>query len=107
LLRNDSHRENVKVGLGWTSLDVISDVGKARGSVTLRGRMTSKLPEQVRSAWKKAERDHYNFMKHADSDPDRRIKLIAEMILFAIHVACRDYLSVFGEQTATMAIYAG
>ncbi|TIP73088.1 MAG: hypothetical protein E5X63_43745, partial [Mesorhizobium sp.] len=46
-------------------------------------------------------------MKHADRDPKWRIRLIPDMTLFAIYIACRDYLSVFNAKTAVMAIHTG
>jgi len=93
--------------LAWAALDVISDVGKARGVRTLRKMMSEKADENTRKAWSKAERDHYNFMKHADRDPDRTVRLLPDMTTFAMYTACRDYLAVFGDNTSSMAIFMG
>lgn len=62
--------------LGWAALDVISDVGRSKGKATLRNGMMQKMPAEIRLVWKKAERDHYNFLKHADRDPTRKIRMI-------------------------------
>jgi hypothetical protein len=77
--------------LGWAALDVISDVAKAWAKNTLRDAVARKLPPEMAKAWRKAERDHYNFMKHANRDPDRSIQLSPEMTAFVIQGACRDY----------------
>lgn len=91
--------------LTWSALEVISDVGKARGRVTLRTKMASKFSPEVRQRWRRAEHDHYNFMKHADRDPDRTIRLAPDMTFFALHVSCRDFQTVFDDLSPVMAIY--
>jgi hypothetical protein len=91
--------------LGWAALDIVSDVGKARGVKTFRSSLASKMSPSMLSAWKKAERDHYNFLKHADRDPLRRVKLHPEMTLFALYMAVRDYQAVFNASTYTMGVF--
>jgi len=91
--------------LTWSGLEVISDVGKARGRQTLRVAMTSQMSDEVRKRWRRAEHDHYNFMKHADRDPDRTIRLAPGMTAFALHVACRDFQTVFNDLSPVMALY--
>lgn len=93
--------------LGWAALDVISDVATGLGRATVRGGMTALMSPEVRKAWRRAERDHYNFMKHADRDPERTIRLAPDLTTFAIYVACRDYVKTFDDSTPVMAVYTG
>ena len=93
--------------LAWAALDVITDVAKATGKTTIRSLMRANMSTTVAKAWSKAERDHYNFMKHADRDPHRMVRLIPEMSAFALYIACRDYLKTFGEGSLFMAVYSG
>jgi hypothetical protein len=91
--------------LGWAALDVISDLAKARGRTTLRVKMKRLMNSTMQKQWSRVERDHYNFMKHADRDPDRTVRLLPSLTAFAIYTACRDFLAVFGTNTPSMAIY--
>lgn len=93
--------------LGWAALDVISDVAAGLGRETVRGGMTALMSPELRKAWRRAERDHYNFMKHADRDPDRTIRLAPDLTTFALYVACRDYVKTFDDSTPVMAVYTG
>lgn len=92
--------------LVWSALEVVTDVGKARNIGTLRDQMSSNMTESVRRQWKRIEHDHYNFMKHADRDPDRVIRLTPEMTVFALYVACSDYRRVFGDPSLAMAVFS-
>lgn len=92
--------------LAWAALDVITDVAKATRKSTIRTLMRKHMSDALAKAWIKAERDHYNFMKHADRDPHRRVSLIPEMSAFALYIACRDFLKIFGETSALMATYS-
>jgi hypothetical protein len=93
--------------LGWAAMDVISDVAKARGRSTLRAATKRGLVAAGQTLWSRVERDHYNFMKHADRDPDCTVRLLPELTAFAIYTACRDFLAVFETNTPSMAIYIG
>jgi hypothetical protein len=91
--------------LAWAALDVVSDLAKGRGRSTLRAGMRHHMTGVVEKLWSRVERDHYNFMKHADRDPDRTVRVLPEMTAFAIYTACRDFQAVFGINTPSMAIY--
>lgn len=93
--------------LGWAALDVIADVAKTHSRPTLRGAAEALMDPHFRKVWRRAERDHYNFLKHADRDPQRKARLLPAMTTFALYIACRDYLAAFDESTPVLAVFTG
>jgi hypothetical protein len=86
------------------AMDVLAGVCKARGLRTWLAQGAVDHGEPVELA-KRAMRAQYNFLKHADRDPERRLrKLSPDMIITLLYGSIHDYEQLYGCLTLEMMV---
>jgi hypothetical protein len=86
------------------AMDVLEDVSKARGLLTWFAQGAADHGEPVEVA-KRAVRTQYNFLKHANRDPERRLrKLSPDMIITLLYGAIHDYEQLYDCLTLEMMV---
>lgn len=91
--------------LAWASLDVLRPLMDQAGLETFHGSLEDHIRTEFVALWRDLLRNHYNYFKHADRDPDRVIDDYRP-VATAFHLlgAVADYRALYGTQTITMAI---
>ena len=91
--------------LAWAAIDVLRDIGKAEGRPTLAESINDLIkPEKVRE-WHLHQKEHYNFSKHANTDPYKVMLFEPRTVYFAVFRACVDYEQIFDKQSFPMMLF--
>jgi hypothetical protein len=87
---------------------ILLDLAKHRG-VELYLDWEKRLPKEFHKEFFAGFRRPYNFLKHADKDPDEVVDwdTIADFNLLQLGVCCRHFKEVFGYSTRHMDILSG
>lgn len=91
--------------LTWAATDVLKGVAKSKGIPIVADRMVTFIkPEKVKTFFN-AIKAHYNFAKHADTDPDKTMKMNPTAVEFSLFNAIVDYGSVYDAHTVPMLLF--
>lgn len=92
--------------LTWAATEVLRGVATARGINTFLGSLEDRIKPQHLKDWRNILREHYNYFKHSDRDPDLVITdFTPEATTWPLLGACRDYFEIYKSRTWPMLVY--
>lgn len=92
--------------LAWAAVEMMRGIAEHRGLDTFHGRIEERVRPEYLKEWRRIHKEHYNFFKHADRDPDRVADSFRpEATTYALFGACMDYDTLFNCQTLAMMSY--
>lgn len=92
--------------LAWAAIDVLKGVAKSRGLGTFSESIVTGIIREDRvREWYSLIKEHYNFSKHADKDPDKVVDLRPGAVQFAVFEALSDYQTIYIKPTIPMLIF--
>ncbi len=81
--------------LAWAAIDVIKGVAAHRGITTLGSAIEDMIITEKVGEWYRHLKEHYNYAKHADKDPEKILEFNFDAVVMAIFEGCVDYGEVF------------
>lgn len=92
--------------LTWAATEVLRGVADHRGVQTFNATIEDRIKPEYLKDWRYILKDHYNFSKHADRDPERVVEDFApEATTWILFGACHDYKAIYAKQTWAMIVY--
>jgi hypothetical protein len=92
--------------ISHAALDVLEDVARSKKLRTIYQMMEDRIAPHHLSEWRKSIRKHYNFMKHADRDPEVVIdEFYPEAAWQKLFFSIASFQSVFKELSFEMYFY--
>lgn len=92
--------------LAWAASDVLMDIAKHRDIVSARVSFEHYIKPKFRTQWRSILRGAYRFSKHADRDPEDKIKAFRpEATVWTIMNAVFDYSNIFGGRSLPMLVF--
>ena len=92
--------------LAWAAVDVLRGLCEARGVATFMSIFEERIRPEFHAEWRRALRDHHNFLKHSKKDPDRTVEdFKPEASTYAILVAVEDYRKLYETMTYPMQVF--
>lgn len=91
--------------LAWASIEVTNGVARHRGIATLTDLLTEKIRDDKRREWFSIVKQHYNFAKHADRDPELEVEINSDIVEFVVFEAVMNYREVYKQMTFPMLLH--
>jgi hypothetical protein len=92
--------------LAWAASDVLMNISKHRGIVSARVSFEQYIKPEFRKQWRSILRRAYTFSKHADLDPEDKIRAFRpEATVWTIMNAIFDYSNIFGGRSLPMLVF--
>ncbi len=92
--------------LAWAAVEMLRGVAKAQGKETFHERMEDYIKEEHLKEWRDILKNHYNFAKHADRDPERILDdFRPELTSWVIFAGCLDYPKIYSQRTWPMLVF--
>lgn len=92
--------------LAWAAIDVLKGVARSQGIVTFGESIITDIVREDRvREWYSLIKEHYNFSKHADKDPDKVVDLRPGAVQFAVFEALSDYQTIYTKPTIPMLMF--
>lgn len=90
--------------LAWAAIDVLRDVAKHREIRTSLDLIDEHIRSGKHREWYLHLKEHYNFAKHANKDPDKALVFNHDLVETAVFLAACDYQVLYGTLTFPMAM---
>ena len=92
--------------LTWSAAEILRGVGFHRNLGTFTSKLEDYIKEEYLKDWRFLLKDHYNYFKHADRDPERVVSdFTPEATTWALFGACNDYNIIYEVRTWSMLVY--
>ena len=92
--------------LTWAAVDVLRGVAESLGVRTFQGTLEERIKPEALREWRRIMRNHHNFFKHADRDPDATAQdFMPEATTYPLFGVCADYQSIYQAATFPMLAY--
>ena len=92
--------------LTWAATDILRGVAQFRKIDTFAATLEDRVKPEYLKDWRGLLREHYNYFKHSDKDPEKEITdFTPEATTWALFGACIDYVSVFKTRTWAILVY--
>ncbi|WP_426265147.1 hypothetical protein [Sphingomonas sp. PWP1-2] len=92
--------------LAWSAVEMLRGVAKARGVDTFSGQLEDRIKPEFLRYWRNILKEHYNYFKHADRDPEGVITdFTPESTTWTLFGGVLDYVHIYKTRTWSMLVY--
>jgi hypothetical protein len=92
--------------LTWAAVEMMRGIAEHRQLQTFQSMIEERIKPEGLKEWRRIQKEHYNFFKHADRDPSRESdNFMPEATTYSLFGAAVDYQVVFGQLTFAMLSY--
>lgn len=91
--------------LAWAAVDMMKGVAAREGKTMMADWMADRIIPDRKKEWFGLLKEHYNFAKHADRDPDKTVNLGPSIVEWVIFEGVADYGELYRMSTFPMFLH--